>query len=128
MPLAVLSTPANRSEVTVLLALLDAEPAVLMPDGTREDRPGKLHLDNAYRSKALEEGLRDRGVEPRIARRGVERGDRLGRSRWVVERAIAWIRNDRRMVVRYERREEIFLALLKLACVLVVYSFVRRFC
>lgn len=128
MPLAVLSTPANKNEVTVLLALLDEEPPALQPDGSREDRPGKLHLDNAYRGKDLEEALRERGVEPRIARRGIERSDRLGRYRWVAERAIAWIRNDRRMVVRYERRQDVFLGLLKLACVLATYAFVKRLC
>ena len=47
--------------------------------------PGrKLHADEAYDRCRAE--CRERSVAPRIARRGVERSDRL---RWVVERTLA---------------------------------------
>jgi transposase len=36
--------------------------------------------------------LRRRGITPRIARRGVESSQRLGRHRWKVERSHAWLR------------------------------------
>ena len=35
--------------------------------------------------------LRLRGIQDRIARKGIERNDRLGRHRWVVERIHAWL-------------------------------------
>ena len=37
---------------------------------------------------------------PRIARRDVERSDRLGRHRWVVERTLAWLARFRRLAIR----------------------------
>jgi hypothetical protein len=56
---------------------------------------------------------------PRIARRGVESSQRLGRHRYVVERSLAWLVGYRRLLVRYERRADILLGLVQLACSLV---------
>ena len=63
--------------------------------------------------------LRRRGVTPRIARRGVESSQRLGRHRYVVERSLAWLVGSRRLQVRYERRADILTAFLHLACALI---------
>jgi transposase len=60
--------------------------------------------------------LRRRGITPRIARRGVEFGQRPGRHRWKVERSLAWLLANRRLTVRYERRADILAAFLHLAC------------
>jgi hypothetical protein len=35
--------------------------------------------------------LRKRGIKSRIARKGIESGERLGRHQWVVERTLAWL-------------------------------------
>jgi hypothetical protein len=32
-----------------------------------------------------------RGIKSRIARRGVDSSERLGRHRWVVERTLSWL-------------------------------------
>ena len=44
-----------------------------------------------------------RNLIPRIARPGIESGERLGRHRWRIERSIAWLFGYRRLTVRYER-------------------------
>ncbi|TQF06409.1 hypothetical protein E6W39_34640 [Kitasatospora acidiphila] len=41
--------------------------------------------------------LRSRGITPRIARRGIESSERLGRHRWTVERTVAWRAGCRRL-------------------------------
>jgi hypothetical protein len=56
--------------------------------------------------------LRRRGITPRIARRGIEPSQRLGRHRYVVERSLAWLVGYRRLQVRYERRADILLGFL----------------
>ena len=61
--------------------------------------------------------LGDPTATPRIARRGVDSSQRLGRHRWKVERSLAWLLANRRLTVRYERRADILLAFLHLACV-----------
>jgi transposase len=60
-----------------------------------------------------------KGIKSRIARRGKDTGERLGRHRWVVERALAWLAKYRRLAVRYERRADIHEAFLRLACSLI---------
>ena len=53
----------------------------------------------------------------------------MGRYRRVVERTLAWLGQFRRLVVRYERRADLHLALLTLAAVLITFRFVQRwFC
>jgi transposase len=63
--------------------------------------------------------LRRRGITPRIARRGIESSQRLGRHRYVVERSLAWLVGYRRLQVRYERRADILLGFVHLACALI---------
>ena len=71
---------------------------------------------------------RRRGIQPRIARRGVESSQRLGRHRWVVERTLAWLARFRRLIMRYERRADIHLALSLLACAVICLQQIRRSC
>ncbi|NLE99887.1 MAG: transposase, partial [Anaerolineales bacterium] len=42
------------------------------------------------------------------------------RRRWKVERLFAWLQNYRRLVVRYERHAENYLAFAQLACILIL--------
>jgi hypothetical protein len=59
------------------------------------------------------------GVRSRIARRGVESGQRLGRHQYTVERSLAWLVGCRRLKVRYERRADVLLGFVHLACALI---------
>jgi transposase len=66
--------------------------------------------------------VRGRGIGVRIARRGIETGDRLGRRRWVIERTIAWLAGYRRLTLRYERNASHFLGFLTLAATITCYK------
>jgi hypothetical protein len=46
------------------------------------------------------------GITVRIARKGVESTQRLGRHRWIVEACLSWL-NNRRLVRCYERKATI---------------------
>ncbi len=67
-----------------------------------------------------------RHITPRIARRGIESSERLGRYRWVVERTLAWLHSFKRLRVREERRADLHLALLQLGCCIVLLRRVGR--
>lgn len=54
-----------------------------------------------------------------IARRGTVHGSGLGKVRWVVERAFAWLHQFKRLRTRYERRVDLHQGLLELACSLI---------
>jgi hypothetical protein len=64
----------------------------------RQAAPGQ----GGYDHPSCRQALRRRGITPRIARRGVEPRDKLGRHRYVVERSLAWLVGHRRLQVRYE--------------------------
>jgi hypothetical protein len=53
------------------------------------------------------------------ARRGIEPRDNLGRHRDVVERSLAWLVGYRRLQVRDQRRADVLLGFLPLACALL---------
>jgi IS5 family transposase len=65
---------------------LDAIPVVSGLNGPPRKRPDKLHADKGYDFARCRHYLKQRGITARIARRGVESCERLGRHRWVVER------------------------------------------
>jgi len=119
IPLAVLLTAANVHDSTVLEEVLDRVPPIRQPRGHPRRRPAKLHADKAYDSHRCRRACR---------RRGIESSERLGRHRWVVERTLSWIARLRRLVVRYERRADIHLAFLTLACAAICFRFLQRFC
>jgi transposase len=65
--------------------------------------------------------LRKRGITPRIARRGIESSQRLGRHRRVVERTMSWLNGCRGLHRRYERKADHFLASVGIAATLICY-------
>ncbi len=106
-PLAVALTAANVHDSKVFEELVDAVEPIRRPagkPGRPRKRPEKLHADKGYDFPRCREALRRRGIKGRIARRGVDSSEKLGRHRWVVERTLAWLSRYRRLSVRYERR------------------------
>lgn len=126
IPLAVQLTAANVHDSRVFEDLIDAVPPVRQRRGRPRRRPAKLHADKAYDVPRCREALRRRRIKVRIARRGVDSSERLGRHRWVVERTLAWFSRFRRLTVRYERRADIHEAFLSLAASLICWSYVQR--
>jgi hypothetical protein len=100
---------------------VDDLPKVATPARRRRSRPGKLHTDKADDRKDNRAWLRQRGITPRLARRGVESSTTLGRHRWKVERSLSWLSCYRRLRVRWERDSARFLAFVLLACGLVCF-------
>jgi transposase len=124
VPLAVVLTGANVHDSNVFEELVDAIEPIKRPGrGRPRKRPRKLHADKAYDAKKCRQALRKRGIKSRIARKGKESSERLGRHRWVVERTLAWMASYRRLAVRYERRANIHEAFLHLGCSLICLNY-----
>ena len=121
-PLAALLTGANRHDAMVFEALLDAIPPITTPAGRRRKRPEKGHADKAYDIPRCRQALTRRHIRVRIARKGIDSSERLGRHRWIVERTLAWLNRFRRLTVRYERRADIHQAFLTLGCALICFN------
>jgi transposase len=122
IPLASLLTGANRHDSTIFEELLDAIPPIKQPNGRRRKRPAKLHADKAYDIPRCRRALSRRRIRVRIARKGIDSSERLGRHRWVVERTLAWLSRFRRLTIRYERRADIHQAFLTLGCALICFN------
>jgi transposase len=81
------------------------------PHRGRHFKPQRLHADKAYDRADLRAWLRGKRIGVRIARKGIESSERLGRRRWVVERTMSWLSGYRRLSPRYERDHRNYLAL-----------------
>ena len=121
LPLAESITPANTHDSREALPLVDDIQPVKGPRGRPRQRPDKMHGDKGFDYQRVRGGLRQRNIQPRIARRGVESSKGLGRHRWVVERTLAWLKTYRRLTIRYEVRDDIHFAFLQLACCLILF-------
>nr|WP_246127578.1 IS5 family transposase [Amycolatopsis rhizosphaerae] len=122
LPLVVGVSAANTADIEAFKPLFMALPLIRSRRGPRRRRPDKARADKGYDSAELRAWLRRRGVTPRIARRGIESSERLGRHRWKIERTIAWIFGYRRLTVRYERSANLFAAFLTLAATLTCWK------
>lgn len=124
LPLAVSLTAANVNDYGQLLPLLDVAAG-------GEPGQGRLVLaDRGYDSRAVRAGIEARGYQPRIAVRNKHgegrRRDSLARERTAIERTFAWLSYMRRLAIRWERRDELYLAFLTLGCALVCWRRLAR--
>ena len=125
-PPAVSVPGGNRHDVTQLIPLLDAIPRMRGLRGRPRNRPRRLYADRGYDYDKYRRLLWKRGIKPLIARRGVAHSSGLGRTRWVVERAFAWLHQFKRLRIRYERRADLHQGLLALACSIIRLRRLRR--
>ena len=131
LPLAFLVTAANVADITMGLEVVDRV-RVARPRGRPKKRPASLGADKGYDSAEFRRQLRRRGIQPSIpARKWPNRRRRPGRppqvhevsrSRWKVERSHSWLDNWRRLVTRYERHTQSYVAFLTIACIMVNLS------
>lgn len=134
-PLAVRLSAGNENERRHLLPLLDA----LAAEGIR---PRELWADRGYDSRALEQALRERAIDPRISKRRrakepipeAARGREVWRGRkrrprtldpqaahrFPVERTNAWLKAKRRIATRRDRKAANYLAFLQLGMILIL--------
>ncbi|MFF3243249.1 IS5 family transposase [Streptomyces sp. NPDC002870] len=121
LPLSIGISAANLHDSQALIPLVRGIPPVRSRRGRRRRRPGKLHADKGYDYQHLRRWLSSRGIQHRIARKGIESSHRMGRHRWVVERTVSWLSGCRRLHRRYERKSEHFLAFAAIAATLICH-------
>jgi transposase len=136
VPLGVRIAQASPAEVTLIESTL--EQVAVPRSGPRlpPTKPRSLIYDKAADSDALRRRLKKRGIESICPHRSNRkrpvlqdgRSLRRYRRRWTIEKTVAWLENFRRRVVRYERKSKIFLAFLKVACLMITLrQFGNRF-
>ncbi|MGP8296408.1 IS5 family transposase [Streptomyces inhibens] len=121
IPLAATLTGGNRNDVTQLMPLLAAVPPIRGKRGRPRKRPKEIYADRGYDHDCYRRQVRAKGIKPLIARRGTDHGSGLGTKRWVVEQTIAPLHWFGRLRIRWETRDDIHEAFLKLACSLICW-------
>jgi len=129
VPLSLVVTGANRHDVTQVEAVLDGI-VVARPEVT-EDAPQHLCADKGYDSDPVRDFARARGYVPHIKGRGEEKKELetipgAKARRWVVEACHSWLNRFRKILVRYEKTDRSYLALLHLACAIIAWRRRRK--
>ena len=119
MPVACATTTANVNDTLVFERLFLAAFAVMA-------RVWTVYADKGYDAERHRELCRAFGAEPQIHRRGRPRGAGLGRRRWPVERSNAWVLENRRLGLRYDRLGFVIQSLLQAACIFLVAGRLAR--
>lgn len=122
-PLAVVVSAANEHDVRFIVPLIFLHfPRVGGLPGRPRELPKVVRADAGYTSKDLLWILSEAGIAAEIPQRGHAVLPGLGRRRWPVERAIAWLKQYRRVGIRRDRTLAVFDAFTKLACGLIAFK------
>jgi putative transposase len=128
-PLGVAISGANGHDTKLLEATIEAI-VVERPQPTPQ-APQHLCLDKAYDNPTGHTTVANFGYSGHIRRIGEEKLDAQGEKRfparrWVVERTLSWLSKCRGLLIRYDKKSQNFLALLKLACALLWFRRLHR--
>ncbi len=124
MPIGLVVDGANRNDMKLLRATIQSI-VVERPEPTEEEPQG-MCLDKGYDFEEVRDTLVEFGFTAHIRSRGeeaqalkVEAGRRA--RRWVVERSHSWLNRFRRLLVRWDKKPENYLAFLHFACALIAF-------
>jgi len=130
LPIAVATAGANRPDMRLVAETLDAI-VVERPEPTDEG-PQSLCLDAGYDYQAVREDVAARNYVAHIRPRREDRANAGSPDpakkprRWVVERLHSWLNRSRRLLVRWEKRQDTYEAFLHLACALLCFRHCDR--
>jgi putative transposase len=130
IPLAVVVDGANRNDDKLLAATLDGIVLARPASGEEEEESAEhLCLDAGYDSEAVRGEAELRGYEAHIRPRDKNKRSKDEKHhpgakarRWVVERTHSWLNRSRRLLVRWEKKTENYLAFVHLACAQLIFS------
>ena len=122
IPLSVVLDGANRHDIKLLEKTLD-KMVIFRPEVT-DDKPQNLCLDAGY--TGAEKIISDRRYILHIRSRNKEKEEKINNPdfkarRWVVEVTHSFLNRFRKLLVRYEKKEKNYLALIQFACSIIVW-------
>lgn len=125
MPLGITVAGANRNDHLLLEETLDSSPSGGPQPPAAVERG--LWLDKGYAYGAIADTVRQCGYVPHIVPRDAERHLRAAvpgyrARRWPVERTHSWMNRFRRILVRWEKKVENYIAMLHLVCAFIAFK------
>jgi putative transposase len=124
IPLSIVAAGANRNDHKLMRQTIE-EIAVERPQPTPET-PQNLCLDKGYDYNEVRELADEFGFTLHLRRRGEEMRERVRHvgakaRRWVVERTHSWLNRFRRILIRWEKKPENYLAMLHFALAIITW-------
>jgi transposase len=124
VPVGLAVAGANRHDMKLVRATLDSV-IVARPEPMTE-QPQGLCLDKGYDYQQVRDTVTEFGFTAHIKARGEEAqaikheaGFRA--RRWVVERTHSWMNRFRRILIRWEKKPENYIAFLHFTCALIAF-------
>jgi len=125
-PLLVCIGPANQRDDALVEPMLKKLPMLPNRKGKRRKKPRALQGDRGYGFVNIIKLLVRLMIVSLLAPRGSPHGSGLGKTRYVVEQAQAWLGNNRRLKLCYERTGEHFRAFHVLAACVICCNRLAR--
>ena len=124
MPIGLEVAGANRPDMALVEATLASIP-VERPRPTPES-PQNLSMDKGYDYAEVRQTVAEWGYTAHIRCRGEEKAEKreipgYRARRWVVERTHSWMNRFRRLLIRWEKKVDNYLALLHFACAFIAF-------
>ncbi len=124
MPIGLTIDGANRHDMKMVRPTLESMVAE-RPEPTQE-QPQGMCLDKGYDYDEVREILEEFGFTAHIKARGEEAKELKAEAgkrarRWVVERSHSWMNRFRRLLVRWDKKPENYMAFLHFACALISF-------
>ena len=124
VPVGVAVDGANRHDMKLVRPTLDSV-VIARPEPTLE-QPQGMCLDKGYDYDEVRRTLEEFGFTAHIRSRGeeakaIKREAGFRARRWVVERTHGWLNRFRRILVRWDKSPENYIAFLHFACALITF-------
>lgn len=124
MPIGLAVDGANRHDMKLTRETIESM-VVERPEPTPE-QPQGMCLDKGYDYQAVREILEEFGFTAHIRSRSQEAQEikqQAGKRarRWVVERTHSWMNRFRRILIRWDKKPENYIAFLHFACALIAF-------
>jgi putative transposase len=125
VPIGLVVDRANRHDMKLTEPTLES--IVIDRPEPSKNNPQNMCLDKAYDFPEVRDLLEEYGYTAHIRSRGEEIKDKKKKipgyraRRWVVERTHSWMNRFRRLLIRWEKKEANYIAMLHFACAWITY-------
>jgi transposase len=125
IPIGLAVDGANRNDFKMARATIDSIP-IERPEPT-EASPQGMCLDKGYDYDEIRDLLAEFGFTAHIRARAeeakaIKQEAGFKARRWVVERTHSWMNRFRRLLIRWEKKPQNYIALLHLACACITFK------
>ncbi len=124
LPIGLVIEGANRHDMKLMRPTIES--IIVDRPEPSEEQPQEMCLDKGYDYDEVRDILHEFGFTAHIRPRGeeakaIQREAGFKARRWVVERAHSWMNRFRRLLIRWDKKPENYLAFLHFACGLIAF-------